>query len=110
MASPVPAAPNSNSNTDLARQASIDKKEDAHVANIVAGDNSLGLFQAVKVYPRATMYSALGAMTAVSDGFQYNLPGNILALPGFINQFGVWDAATGRRAVPAQHISIWGGE
>lgn len=53
----------------------LDKKEDVTLPHIVAADNSMDLFGSVKHFPMATMYSVLGAMTAVSDGFQYNLPG-----------------------------------
>lgn len=61
-------------NAELDRTESLqEKKEDVVSHNIVAADNDMGLLQAIRVFPTATMYSVLGAMTAVSDGFQASL-------------------------------------
>lgn len=75
---------------------------------LVSQDKYLSLWQTIKRYPRASAISALAAFGAVSDGYQYNLPGNIIALPGFIQQFGSPNAA-GKYVIDPQHIALWSG-
>lgn len=76
---------------------------------LVSQDKYLSLWQTIKTYPRASTLSALAAFGAVSDGYQYNLPGNIIALPGFVQAFGTQNDA-GKWAIDPQHVSLWSGE
>jgi hypothetical protein len=76
---------------------------------LVSQDKYLTLWQTIKTYPKASGLSALAAFGAVSDGYQFNLPGNIIALPGFIRQFG-YETSNGVWKIDPQHISLWSGE
>jgi hypothetical protein len=51
----------------------------------------------------------LAGFNACSDGFQFSLPGQIIANTGFIKQVGV-KSASGTYALNAYNVSAWGGE
>lgn len=42
---------------------------------LVTQDKYLSLWQTIRTYPRASALSAAAAFGAVSDGYQFNLPG-----------------------------------
>jgi hypothetical protein len=81
-----------------------------NTVQLVSADKYLSLWQTIKTYPRASFFSALAAFGAVSDGYQYNLPGNIIALPGFVRQFGYDSGPPRGWMINPQHISLWSGE
>lgn len=99
---------------------------------LVTQDKYLTLWQTIRTYPRASALSAAAAFGAVSDGYQFNLPGvsdlsaflltvwerlgasadrqkNIIALPGFVQTFGS-QGSNGKWAINPQHVSLWSGE
>lgn len=76
---------------------------------LLAQENKLSLLQTIRIYPRATVLCAFAAFGAISDGYQYAMPGSIVALKGFIRQFGSPDA-TGTYKLNPQHVALWGGE
>ena len=77
--------------------------------SIVSQADDLTLIQTIRTYPKATLLCAFAAFGAISDGYQYALPGSIVALPGFIQQFGSQNAA-GTYALNPQYVALWGGE
>ena len=96
----------------------VDLKDKEHIQldqqlkedpTIVSDADRLSLWQTLRAYPRATFFCAFAAFGAISDGYQYALPGSIVALPGFINQFGSINAK-GVFALDSQHVALWGGE
>lgn len=48
-------------------------------------------------------------LCAMGDGYQFKMPGNIVALRGFINQMGYLGPA-GTYVLGPQHVAAWGGE
>lgn len=68
-----------------------------------------GLFRTLKVYRFASLLCVLAAVGAMSDGFQVQMSGSIVALPGFINQFGDLQP-NGKRVINPQYLALWGGE
>ena len=86
------------------------QKVDTGETGLVAHENTLGLWQTIKAYPVATCYCAFAAFGSISDGYQYALPGSIVALPGFIRQMGALNEETGKYALDPQHVALWGGE
>lgn len=66
---------------------------------------------------RATLWQFKRAMTiclgcgvlSMGDGYQYKMPGNIVALPGFIRQMG-YPKDDGTYMLDPQHVAAWGGE
>jgi hypothetical protein len=68
-----------------------------------------GLFRTLKVYRFASLLCVLAAVGAMSDGFQVQMSGSIVALPGFINQFGDLQP-NGKRVINPQYLALWGGK
>ncbi|RSH81397.1 hypothetical protein EHS25_006929 [Saitozyma podzolica] len=66
-----------------------------------------GLFRTLKVYRFASLLCVLAAVGAMSDGFQVQMSGSIVALPGFINQFGDLQP-NGKRVINPQYLALWG--
>ncbi len=58
----------------------VDEKNDRDVP-LVARDKYLTLWQTIRQYPRASALSAAAAFGAVSDGYQFNLPGVSIKRP-----------------------------
>jgi hypothetical protein len=71
--------------------------------------NSLSTLETLKVFRKTTFICILVGFNACSDGFQFALPGQIIANTGFIQKFGAKNAA-GTYALDAYHIAAWGGE
>lgn len=67
-------------------------------------------FQTVRHFWRAMAISFACGICAMGDGYQYKMPGNIVALDGFIKQMGNRNAETGAYALDSQHVAAWGGE
>jgi len=67
-------------------------------------------FRATLVQFRKAMAICFGVgICAMGDGYQYKMPGNIVALPGFIRQMG-YQNADGKWMLDPQHVAAWGGE
>jgi hypothetical protein len=47
---------------------------------------------------------------AMGDGYQYKMPGNIVALQGFIRQMGTFDEAKDKWVLDSQQVAAWGGK
>ncbi|GAA5987219.1 hypothetical protein JCM10908_001864 [Rhodotorula pacifica] len=45
--------------------------------------------------------------SAIIVGIEFSLPGNLLAIPAFLRQFGSVSPATGKYAIAAEHLTIW---
>lgn len=78
-------------------------------ATPLQAEAQLGLFACFKQYRWATFICLCAAVGALSDGFQIQMSGNIVALPGFVQQFGVLQP-NGTRVLDPQHVSLWGCE
>ena len=67
-------------------------------------------FETLKHFWRAMAISFACGICAMGDGYQYKMPGNIVALKGFIKQMGYLNEKTGVYALDPQHVAAWGGE
>lgn len=67
----------------------------------------LGLLQALKTYKMATIVCILAAVGALSDGYQVQMSGSIVALPGFIRTFGD-EQDDGTYKINPQYLALWG--
>lgn len=71
-------------------------------------EKQLGFLECVRTYRYASILCVCAAVGALSDGYQVQMSGSIVALPGFVRTFGVPDAETGEYAIDAQHLALWG--
>lgn len=82
------------------------------------GDESVGtvqltepapmtLIQCLKKYKYASFICVLAAIGSLSDGYQVQMSGSIIALPGFIRQFGELQP-DGEYVLDPTHVSLWG--
>lgn len=69
----------------------------------------LNFTQTLKQFWRAMAISFACGVCAMGDGYQYKMPGNIVALQGFIMQMGTKNAA-GKWVLDSQHVAAWGGK
>ena len=67
----------------------------------------MGLVKALKTYKHASLICVLAAVGALSDGYQVQMSGSIVALPGFIRTFGDLQA-DGEYAINPQYLALWG--
>lgn len=67
-------------------------------------------YQTLRHYWKAMAISFGCGLCAMGDGYQYKMPGNIVALKGFIRQMGFLDPATNKYKLDPQHVAAWGGE
>jgi hypothetical protein len=66
-------------------------------------------FRTTLVQFRKAMAICFGVgICAMGDGYQYKMPGNIVALPGFIRQMG-YQSDDGKWMLDPQHVAAWGG-
>lgn len=106
-----------NSNSTHLEASDANAIDDDKATNFVT-DNSnevsryaeLTFFQTVKYFWRAMAISFACGICAMGDGYQYKMPGNIVALEGFIKQMGYKDAKTGEYALNSQQVAAWGGK
>jgi hypothetical protein len=117
--SPVPAHDMEMDKIDVEHkenETGHDEIEQAKKTNFII-DNSVGLSKQHDLSFRATLVQFWKAMSicfgvgicAMGDGYQYKMPGNIVALPGFIRQMG-YETAPGQWKLDPQHVAAWGGE
>lgn len=69
---------------------------------------ALSLLHTIKTYPRASFFCFIAAVSAVSDGYQIQMSGSIIALPGFINQFGFPIGVDRAMKLNPNHVSLFG--
>jgi len=66
--------------------------------------------QTVRHYWRAMAICFACGVCAMGDGYQYKMPGNIVALKGFIRQMGSFDEEENKWALDSQQVAVWGGK
>ncbi|CAK1367616.1 uncharacterized protein RHO25_013134 [Cercospora beticola] len=69
---------------------------------------SLGRWQAAKVFWKAMLFCMILNWAALNDGFQQQVPGNIIPLPAFVNQMAD-TVIDGEPAVSGRIVSFWQG-
>ncbi|KAL1852832.1 hypothetical protein VTK73DRAFT_9124 [Phialemonium thermophilum] len=74
----------------------------------VASDAHWTFWQTVWNYRVAMAISFGVGICAMGDGYQYKMPGNIVALEGFIEQMGSYSEAKGKYVLDSQQVAIWG--
>jgi MFS family permease len=74
----------------------------------VYANPALSLIQTIRAYPKASFICFIAALSAVSDGYQIQMSGSIIALPGFINQFGFPIGVNGAMKLNPNHVSLFG--
>jgi hypothetical protein len=73
--------------------------------------NELSFWQTIKIFRVAALCCFAGSFGALSDNYQLSVPGNVLALPGFIKTMGIPDpTAVGGYSIPTARVSAWSGE
>jgi hypothetical protein len=72
--------------------------------------NELSFWKTIKLFRVAAFCCFAGSFGALSDNYQLSVPGNVLALPGFIRTMGIPDpTAPGGYTIPTVRISAWSG-
>lgn len=89
------------SNTILHRegdwQATI---EEARAADL--HEHSLRIFQSIRAYPWAILWSLIISMSIIMEGYDTILIGSLYAYPSYSRRFGEIDTATGTYQIPAR--------
>lgn len=67
----------------------------------------LSIWKGIKMYRHASIVCILAAVGALSDGYQAQMSGSIVALPGFIRQFGDLQP-DGDYKINPQYLALWG--
>lgn len=71
-------------------------------------DSTMSFGQTLRVYWKPMLMCLGTAVCAMGDGYQFKMPGNIVALRGFIDQMGDRNAA-GVAVLNPQYVAVWGG-
>ncbi|UPL01848.1 hypothetical protein LCI18_012782 [Fusarium solani-melongenae] len=94
---------------------SEDSSHVEHVAGNVEGGEvletkyaSLGKWEVTKVFWRTTIFCLILNWAALNDGFQQQVPGNVIPMQAFINQMAD-TTLDGEPAISAKVISYWQG-
>ncbi|GFZ43381.1 hypothetical protein JCM24511_01101 [Saitozyma sp. JCM 24511] len=69
---------------------------------------NLSRWQIVKTFWLAIIFAAVATFGSLTDGYEFAVTAGILANQGFINKFGLTNAA-GEKFLGATMISLWGG-
>ncbi|CAO2658285.1 Nn.00g060080.m01.CDS01 [Neocucurbitaria sp. VM-36] len=80
---------------------------DSNITQQAVDKESLTLWQCLKKYKYASFICVLASIGSLSDGYQVQMSGSIIALPGFIAQFGALQKS-GKYVIDPQYISLWG--
>lgn len=73
--------------------------------------SDMGVIKTLKTFRWACFCAFLAGIGAMSDGYQYSLPGNLLPNPGFIEQFGVpGRGEDGATELDPLQVGAWGGK
>ena len=73
----------------------------------VTPTEKLGFFRAVQRYKYATFLCFLAGLNGWCDGYEQGMSGSIIALTGFVGQFGVPDPVTGKYALVPTDVSLF---
>ncbi|KAJ3542353.1 hypothetical protein NM208_g4149 [Fusarium decemcellulare] len=68
---------------------------------------SISLIQSLRTYKHASIVCMLAAVGALSDGYQVQMSGSIIALPGFVRTFGDLQPS-GKYIIEPQYLALWG--
>ena len=85
------------------------KTEELDASHAIVAGQYMTLWQTVRTFPLCSLLCFAAMLSALSDGFQFTLPGNIIASKGFIRQFGS-EQADGSYKLDPHYVSLWGGE
>ncbi|KAF5649660.1 maltose permease [Fusarium sp. NRRL 52700] len=89
---------------EQAFKASELKIETGHLTSV---NETLSLWQTVKVFKVATAYSFAAAFSATTDGYQIGINGSIIANKGFFHQFATATNADGDEYLTAPILASW---
>lgn len=81
-----------------ATQLIVPNEEAEHAAD---GEKSMGLFQAVKLYPKAVGWSVVLSSALIMEGYDLALLGSLYGSPQFNRKYGVFNPTSGKYTVPA---------
>ncbi|KAJ4252332.1 hypothetical protein NW762_010930 [Fusarium torreyae] len=84
-----------------------DRPEVESVRSEVQPVKFVTVFQSLRAYKHASIICILAAVGSLSDGYQVQMSGSIIALPGFVRTFGVLQPS-GKYVINPQCISLWG--
>lgn len=86
-----------------------DDMKDASAPDSEPVSKPINLFQSLKTYRHASLLCMLAAVGSLSDGYQVQMSGSVIALDGFIQQFGKM-GTDGELSLDSQHVALWGGK
>lgn len=86
-----------------------DDGKDSPAIHVPESMQPMGLVKSLRVYKHASLICVLAAIGALSDGYQVQMSGSIVALPGFIRTFGDLQP-DGEYAINPQYLALWGCE
>lgn len=75
--------------------------------DLPAPKKRMGIVECIRTYKYASFICVLAALGALSDGYQVQMSGSIVALPGFIRQFGDLQS-NGKYKINPQYLALWG--
>lgn len=64
-------------------------------------EKSMGLIQAIKLYPKAVGWSVVLSSALIMEGYDLALLGSLYGSPQFNRKYGVLNPASGKYSVPA---------
>lgn len=71
-------------------------------------EKSMGLLQAIKLYPKAVGWSVVLSSALIMEGYDLALLGSLYGSPMFNQKFGVLNETTGKWAVqPSWQSALW---
>lgn len=87
----------------------IKEATEKDLSDLVSPDADMSFSRTLRAHWKAMVYCVAVGICAMGDGYQFKMPGNIVALRGFIDQMGYPNAA-GVKVLNPQHVAAWGGE
>lgn len=82
----------------MAAKAVGPNEEAQHAAD---DEKSMGLMQAIKLYPKAVGWSVVLSSALIMEGYDLALLGSLYGSPQFNRKYGVFNPATNKYTVPA---------
>jgi SP family general alpha glucoside:H+ symporter-like MFS transporter len=89
---------NKNLQQPTAARVVAPNEEAQHAAD---DEKSMGLLQAIKLYPKAVGWSVVLSSSLIMEGYDLALLGSLYGSPQFNRKYGVLNAVTGKYSVPA---------
>ncbi|RSL50195.1 hypothetical protein CEP54_012051 [Fusarium duplospermum] len=74
----------------------------------LTGYEHLSIWQTIKKFKLASTICFVAAISAAAEGYQIGLAGNIIANPGFAEQFGTQTNDAGEKVLASSVMSTWG--